>query len=324
MAIKFRKPSSRKQGLKILFYGENGTGKSVSALTFKNIAVIDSESKIGVYESHEVHGKNIIAVADTTSYRDVLELMEEVIKHPDTYNTLLIDSMTKIYSGMQVSLMELEERKAKKKGEEIDNALVSQRGWGKIKLNSERLDNYIAQASANGVTIVVTAWQQNITQEIGGKQVTIGVRPDLRKNAEHVFDVIIRFFKEKDIVTGKYVYKAEVEKDTTGLFQVGSVIENGVHYDMFKEYIESNNKKDVIEANYGNAIKDDIDNGMKEQETHDELVKQFKELYKELVAKDEKNKSKVASLLKEKGVEKYNDSSKTSELKEVIEEMKKM
>jgi hypothetical protein len=48
MSMSFRKPASRKTGLKVLFYGENGSGKSLAALTFPDNAIIDSESKIGL------------------------------------------------------------------------------------------------------------------------------------------------------------------------------------------------------------------------------------------------------------------------------------
>jgi hypothetical protein len=62
----------------------------------------------------------------------------------------------------------------------------------------------------------------------------------------------------------------------------------------------------------------------KEQEDHDTIVKEFKALYAELVKKDEVNKGKVAGLMKTKGVEKYNDPALTTQLKEVIDEMKKL
>ena len=74
-----RKPQARVQGVKYLCYGVDGSGKSVFGLSFPEIAVIDSESKIGVYESDPEFGKNIVAVADTSNYYDTLDIIEEVI-----------------------------------------------------------------------------------------------------------------------------------------------------------------------------------------------------------------------------------------------------
>lgn len=323
MAIKFRKPEERKQGLKILAYGENGAGKSIFALTFPSNAIIDSESKIGVYENDPRFRDNIVGIADTANYYDCIELAEDVIKHPKTYKTLTFDSYTNIYNGMQVSVMEVEEERARKKGGNIDDATVSQRGWGKIKLNTIRFDSYIAQASAKGITVIAVSHKEDIMQEVNGKQIKIGEKPALRKNAEHTFDVILRFYKEKDVVTGEWKYFAEVEKDTTGTYKLGTKLEN-VTYDHFKDYIERNSKAKTIDTNYDKTIESNMESMKKEQEDHETLVNEFKSLYKDLVAKDEANKSKVAAILKSKGVEKYNDPSLASQLKEAIEEMKKL
>lgn len=323
MAIKFRKPSSRKQGLKILFYGENGAGKSVAALTFPNNAIVDSESKIGVYESDPRFKDNIVGIADTSNYYDVLELMDQVLDNPKMCKTFTIDSYTKIYNAIQVACMEVEEERARKKGGNVDDSTISMRGHGKIKLNILRFEDFIAQASAKGVNIICVAHKEDIKQKVGDNFVKIGERPALKANAEHTFDVILRFYKEKDIVTGEYRFYADVEKDTTGTYKVGSKLEN-VTYEHFKSYIEANEDKRTIETNYDKTIESNMTEMKKEQEDHETLVNEFKSLYKDLVAKDEANKSKVATILKLKGVEKYNDPALASQLKEAIEEMKKL
>lgn len=321
--ISFRKPQERKQGLKFLFYGENGVGKSVAALTFPQNAVIDSESKIGVYEKNPKYQKNIAGIADTSDYYETIDLAESVVNNPDQFKTFTIDSLTNIANAMQVSAMEVEEKRALKKGKDIDDATVSQRGWGKVKLNTVRLNNYIAQASANGTTVIAIAHKEDIMQEVGDKRIKIGERADLRKGAEHVFDVILKFYKEKDIATGEYKFFVEVEKDTTGTYKVGTVIENFT-YDNYKDYIEGQEKSKAIEAKYDKTIDDNMRTMQQEQETHDEVVEEFKELFKKAVAKDKENKEKVAKLMKDLGVEKYTDSTKTAELKKVIKEIKNM
>ena len=130
-----RKPMRRVQGVKILAYGVDGSGKSVFGLSFPEVAVLDSESKVGVYEGDPEFGQNIVAVADTSNYYDTLDVIEEVIKN-DLCKTLMIDSETYIKEAMEVAAMETEEERAKKKGGNIDDQTVSMRGYGKIKLNS--------------------------------------------------------------------------------------------------------------------------------------------------------------------------------------------
>ena len=107
-----RKPMRRVQGVKILAYGVDGSGKSVFGLSFPEVAVLDSESKVGVYEGDPEFGQNIVAVADTSNYYDTLDVIEEVIKN-DLCKTLMIDSETYIKEAMEVAAMETEEERAK-------------------------------------------------------------------------------------------------------------------------------------------------------------------------------------------------------------------
>ncbi|MET3505451.1 AAA family ATPase [Halalkalibacter oceani] len=317
----FRKPEERKQGLKILAYGENNAGKSLFALSFPSNGIIDSESKIGVYENDPEYKDNIAGIADTSDYFETLNLAEDVVSNPDTYKTFTIDSYTNIYNGMQVAAMENEENRARKKGGNVDDATVSQRGWGKVKLNTIRFDGYIAQASAKGITVIAVAHKDDINKEVNGKQVKIGEKPSLRKNAEHTFDVVLRFFKEKDIATNEYKFYVEVEKDTTKTHKIGTKIENAT-YELFKDYIEKNNKGKTLETKYDKQVESNINSMEQEQESHDQVVAEFKTLFAEATKKDSSNKEVIANVMKEKGVVKYTDPTKTTELKEVIEFIK--
>ena len=319
----FRKPMQRSQGLKILGYGEDGSGKSWSALTFPKLAIIDTESKLGVYENNEEKNKNILGIADTVSYYDVIELMEKVVANPKTFSTFVIDSETNLYESMQVSMMEVEEARAKRKKSSIDDATVSMRGWGKVKLNNSRLKNLKAQMSADGVTIVSIAHKKDIFEEINGKQIKIGEMPELKKGSKHDYDIVLRFFKKKDIGTGEYKFFAEVEKDTTGTYRMGTQLEN-VSYENWKEYIERNKKGKPIKSSYDNAIKETITTADEEEKNFEELSSEFVKLFKDLKDKDEKNKELITNLLKVNNVESYKDPNCFDGLKIVVEKMKEI
>lgn len=317
-----RKPMKRQQGIKILAYGIDGSGKSVFGLSFPEVAIIDTESKVGVYEGDVVYGQNIVAVADTSNYYDTLEVIQEVIDN-NLCKTLMIDSETYIKEGMEVAAMETEEERARKKGGNVDDSTVSQRGWGKIKLNSNRMRLLKAQASAKGINIISTAHKEDIMQKVGSENVKVGEKPVLRKNSQHDYDVILRFFKDKDLATGRIKYCAEVEKDTTRVLKVGQIIEN-VTYEVFQEYFES--KKDLakVQTTYDKSIEKDMTAMGTEAQNHDQLVEEFVALFKTLKEKDAGNAAIVSGLLKEHGIDSYKKPEHFEELQKVVDKMKDM
>lgn len=317
-----RKPQARVQGVKYLCYGVDGSGKSVFGLSFPEIAVIDSESKIGVYESDPEFGKNIVAVADTSNYYDTLDIIEEVINN-DLCKTLMIDSETYIKEGMEVAAMETEEERARKKGGNIDDQTVSMRGYGKIKLNSNRMRLLKAQASAKGINIISTAHKEDIMQKVGSESVKVGEKPVLRKNSQHDYDVILRFYKEKDIATGRMKYLAEVEKDTTRVLKVGQIIENP-SYELFESYFTSRQGLDKVEAAYDKNIENDMETMKTEDKDHESLVEEFVALFKEMKAKNPESATTIPALLKEHGIDSYKKPEHFDALKTVVEKMKNM
>lgn len=260
----FRKPMARKQGVKFLFYGVDTTGKTVAALSFPKIAFVDTESKVGVYENHPEYGKNLVGVADTTAYFDVLSLAEEVIAHPDQFFTFTTDSETNLFDGVKVAVMEVEEDKARKANRDVDDAMVGMRGWGKIGLSTARWKNIKVEMSAKGITVISIAHEKELRDKEGN---VIGFEPELKRGAKHDFDVILRFTSK----AGKF--KGTVEKDTTGVHKIGEVIENP-SYNNWKTYIEGQANLPVVEADYAGAIqhnKDDIEQTDSEEERLNEL-----------------------------------------------------
>ena len=257
----WRKPLQRKQGLKILAYGADTTGKSVFALTFPKCGIVDTESKLGVYENNPKYNKNIVGIADTVDYYEVIGLAEDIVKKPDNCDTFVTDSETNLYDDMQVSVMEVEEEKAKKFKKNIDDATIQQRGWGKIKLNNARFRNLKAQMSAQGTTIISIAHMKEVFDDETKKK--IGEKPDLKAGSGHDYDVILRFYKTGSKPNFKFF--AEVEKDTTETFKLGTVIENP-SYKNWGSYIEANKKNASVSTSYDKAIEQNMENMRKDDE----------------------------------------------------------
>lgn len=327
----WKKPAEIKQALKINFYGNDGCGKSLNGLFFNGLAIIDSEAKLGTYIDHEVFGKNILGVIDSSSYYDSIEATKELISEKKkACETLLIDSETKIYDSLSVSCMEVEEERAKKKGGEVTDQVVSQRGYGKIKLNASRLSALKAGASSKGITVITTAHVEDVFTGTGDTRVKVGERPALRKKAEHDYDIIIKFYREKDLGTGNTKFMAVVEKDTTSTFKLYETIDctwtngapNSIIYDRLKPRIALSTMGTKGDS-YGNTIDSDITKATEESKTADDIINEFTVLFKKLKDIDA-NKATIQKLLSENEIVSYKDHATVDKLKIVVAEMKNM
>ena len=218
----FRTAKATKIGGKFLAYGETGSGKSWFQLTFPNVACIDSEAGIGFYENKPItlnNGKtyNNLKLVDNTSDLDTLEEDLDAFldgEYEGKINTLSIDSETKFYSTMQISALEVEERRARRKGGDIDDAGISVKQWGRIKLINMKFQQAKIDLSSKGMHIVSIAQQVEVKDDKGEK--VIGYKPDMHKSVGFDYDVVLRFFKKKNKDGDGCTYYAEVIKDRTG------------------------------------------------------------------------------------------------------------
>lgn len=335
LSNRWKKPTEVKQGLKICIYGNDGCGKSTDALCFPNIAAIDSEAKIGTYVNHPVFGQNLLGVVDSSSYYDAIDTVKELIEDSDKpCETFLIDSETKIYSSLSVACMEIEEERAKKKNKgnvEISDQVVSQRGYGKIKLNEARLSALKAALSSKGVTVIVTAHAEDVYSGTGDNKVKVGERPALRKKAEHDYDIIIKKEKGKDLGTGKPKWTFTCEKDTTETFELFKTIEynwvdehtpNDLIYQMLKPRIAQS--IDGTKGNsYGNVIDKDIEKGLEAQKTATDTIEEFATLFAQIKGVGE-NVTLITKELSNHGIKNPKDVAYAEKLALVIEFMHKL
>ena len=145
--MSFRDAKAAKIGGKFLVYGESGSGKSTFQLTFPKVACIDSEAGVAHYEGRDItlnngNTYNNLVLVDNTSDLDELEMdLDSFIsgEFDNKIETLSIDSETKFYGTMQVGAQEVEEKRARKKGGNVDDANISQRSWGRIKILNLKL-----------------------------------------------------------------------------------------------------------------------------------------------------------------------------------------
>lgn len=97
--LKFKKPEIKQQRLKILIYGEMGSGKSTMACSFPNTAYFDTEdinSKIIFAEAISKNGGAVLATGDLD---EIISQVKELISTRHDYKTIVVDSLTVAYEN---------------------------------------------------------------------------------------------------------------------------------------------------------------------------------------------------------------------------------
>lgn len=301
----FRKAQTAKIGGKFLSYGESGSGKSTFQLTFPKVACIDSETGVAHYEGRDItlnngNTYNNLVMVDNTSDLDELEDdLDSFIdgEYDGQIETLSIDSETKFYNTMQIGATEVEERRARKKGGNVDDAGISVKQWGRIKIINMKLQQAKIDLSSKGTHVVSVAQEVEIKDDDGKK--VIGYKPDMHKSVKFDYDTILRHYTKKD-KDGNVTFWAEVIKDRTNVTKVGQQIENPC-FDIWKDYYASMNNLKTNATSYKNDLKTSTESMVDKADKSEELAAQFKEILKSL--KDNKDGIlSVNKLMKEKNV----------------------
>ena len=303
--MSFRDAKAAKIGGKFSVYGESGSGKSTFQLTFPKVACIDSEAGIAHYEGRDItlnngNTYNNLVLVDNTSDLDELEMdLDSFIsgEFDNKIETLSIDSETKFYGTMQVGAQEVEEKRARKKGGNVDDANISQRSWGRIKILNLKLQQLKIDLSTRGIHIVSVAQGTDKRDDSGEK--VIGIKPDMHKSVGFDYDTVLEFFTKEE-ADGTHYY-AKVLKDRTKVTKRGDVIENPC-YDIWKDYFEGRSNLETNKTSYKNDIKNSTESMEDKADRSEELAAEFKEVLKSL--KDDKDALlKVNKLLKDKGID---------------------
>ncbi|KRN10774.1 AAA family ATPase [Liquorilactobacillus mali] len=240
-----RKPNSRKKGIKILVYGDTGTGKTLFGLSFPKIKAIDSEDGYSWYEDDPVDGRNLLEIYDTQSFYDLKDVLEDLMEDEEV-GTFIIDSETKIHEDIQQALLDIDEKRARQKGKNTLDANLSIRSYGKIKQLETRLQNAKIALASRGINVISVAQMKDVMEDVSEtKRIKVGEVPDMKKKATYDYDVVIKLFKDDE---DKYFGK--IEKDRTKTTTLGQVIENP-SYEIWQERLEGKkNQGDVVKKDF--------------------------------------------------------------------------
>lgn len=317
-------------GGKVLVFGKQGTGKSTFVGTFPNINLVDTEDGQTYYLGKN---KNIKGVMRTVSEKEVQETLDELNDEEalKTFDTIVIDSGTKLYENMQSAAYEVAESRARKqrsKGADIDldDINISQRDWGHIKRWNQQLATSYILFSEMGKWCVVTAHQKDEMRDatkaekkaLGVDKIKIGEIPDLAKKAEHDFDIVIQTFTE-ETDDGETVYKAKILKDRTGVTKRGDILEN-ITFDIWKDNWEETKKYGVKTAiNLNESVEKDVKAMTAEINAAEDIVAEWKPIMKSLSEGGNSMAVKqINAFIKDKGI---NVKNMTAENPEVLNEL---
>lgn len=177
--------------LKVLLYGEPGTGKSRAAATFPAPAIVDAENKIRLHA-----GMGNLAAFPARSLDDLDTAINFIEDDGATsYKTLVVDSITVLY------IQELERVRRETKHSNM------------VQIRAEvnrRMDAIYARLAHLPVHLVVIARQSTIYNK---KWETIGVKPDSGGDIGYTFDVVVHMQSD---------YSGIIERETGQLMTKGN------------------------------------------------------------------------------------------------------
>jgi hypothetical protein len=292
----FKTPEEVMSGLKFLIYGATGTGKTWFALSFPEIVGIDTEDGWARYIKKPI-GQNIKHILTSSSASDLEDALEEIEDELiGKFKTFVLDSYTKIYENQQFALQSLAEKRQRRKGQSDEDVGMSVRDWGKLKLNTKRIQATQLMLASKGVNIVNVAQEADIKEKRGDNWVVVGHKPDLSKGVEFDYDVVLRFITEDDKKNKTVKYQAEVLKDRTGTFKKYDIIDNPT-FDLWSDTYNATMSAKASTVNFKKDIDKDIAKEESENASATELANKIKSFIKEATAEQKAQISKTMKSL---------------------------
>lgn len=301
----------KKAGLKVLIYGNTGSGKSYFGLTAPNSYAIDTESGLLWYEGVdiEIAGKtyNNLKMINTTQSLDELEEdLDDLLEgNLEGIETLIIDSMTRFHDAITLSCLADAEAKAKKKGKEPD----TRGAYGQVKRITTKLQLAIITASAKGIHIIEVCQEKQVEDE---NTKVKSIIPACHSMCPYDADTILHFYTKVNPKTKEIEYFAETLKDRSGATKKGDVNQNAT-FDLWYDHINKRGKNlKTVNVDFSkdfdatqNSVKDEI-------EQVEIIVEEIKGLIKTC-----ENKGAIKDKFNELGVEAKAMSQ--AELKKLVE-----
>lgn len=191
----FKKAEEKPTRLKAFVYGETGTGKTITALSFPKPAVVDTEKGTVHYGKYKE-----FYVLPATTPKKIHAAIDELLMDPKGFKTFVLDSFTVVYETI---VLGIENRMRAKTGNPNYNIQPPD-----YKMVKSEMKNLIHKMIALDMNLIVTARAKKKYAQ-GEFMKEEGIAPDIPDYVPYEFDVVLRL-NRKD---GKST--AQVEKDRT-------------------------------------------------------------------------------------------------------------
>ena len=248
----FEKTETKATRLKALVYGATGTGKTITAISFPEPAIFDTEDGARHYAKY---GKDLNRVVGT-NLKKINGALEELLKDPQTYKTAVLDSFTKLYAA----IVDAVEQKMKVKTGNPSYEIQAL-DYKAVKSQTKNILNKFLSLDMN---VIVTAWSKTKWAK-GEFMKEEGTIPDVPDYVPYEFDIVLELFKRED-----YYGEAKADDDLSKKF-VAVVRKDRTNtlppvfdytYSTFVEYmgIEGLEREPLLINQINNQQKDDIRN----------------------------------------------------------------
>jgi ABC-type dipeptide/oligopeptide/nickel transport system ATPase component len=202
--------------LKVFLFGESGCGKSFFATQFPKAYYIDCEGRIKrqLYIAHL--NKNDSAVWQTDNFNDLLEEIKTLASVKHNYQTLVIDSITPIYTKLV---------------DDCHAELLRRSKSGKLAIGQEhreakkRCKKLVDLLKALDMNVVVLAHAKDKWED----DRVVGTTFDAYDKFDYFSEVVMEARLENEPKNNSYSYKATIVKSTLGTLPARLKIDFNYH-----------------------------------------------------------------------------------------------
>lgn len=199
----FQKATLLTKRVKLLVYGEPGTGKTTLGLNFPRPVMIDMEGGADHYGD-----QFNFDVFRATEAAEVMDMVTWLMTHRHDYKTLILDPITVYWDALQRRWSAIfMERNRASKGYRYEFYDFQPKDWMTIKAE---LKDLVRRLTALDMNVVVTARQKPQYADGALMRVT-GETFDGEKSLPYLFDTVVQLYRD-----GKAQFMARCIKDRSG------------------------------------------------------------------------------------------------------------
>lgn len=169
-------PVTNQKRLKALFYGNSGVGKTLCAISFPKIYLIDTERGAENDQYTKIIQKNGGVIFQTSDFSELIIEVKALLTEKHEYRTLIIDPLTTLYN-------DLLDKSAIKNGTDFG------RHYSEANKQIKHLLNLLLRLDMN---VIITSHAKN---EYGQNMTVIGSTFDCYKKLDYLFDLVFEVQK---------------------------------------------------------------------------------------------------------------------------------